>query len=255
MGNSTGSLDQDWYQFSVTVPTTIGAMAEGTGSTPLAGSSLTLKDSTGLITLASGSGGATTHGRLVHTIDAPGTYFLQITGANVSTTGDYLLHFGGCVPLYVSSTTRVEPASTNACIGTNGQRPQLGYMQGETPSFGSTFVTRIERTIPSTFAVAMIGVSNTLASGTIPLPLLIGYGLPDSLANPTPCMVRVDPLILTLVLTDATGGGEFANNFPYTPWAIGLKIFQQALCYDPGLNALELSVTNDSNFVLGDKPF
>lgn len=254
-GNSTGSLDQDWYQIVVAGPTTIGAMAEGTGATPLAGSSLTLKDSTGLITLATGSGNATTHGRVVYTIEAAGTYYLQITGPTVAVTGDYLLHFGGCDPLYVSATTRTEPASTNACIGSTGLRPLMGFMQGETPAFGSTFVTRIERTIPTSFAIAMVGLSNTFAFGTVPLPFLIGYGGLDSSSNPTPCLARVDPLLMNLVLTDAAGSAEYTARFAYNPAFIGVKVFQQALCFDPVLNAFGFSVSNDTNYVLGDRPF
>lgn len=254
-GNSTGSLDEDWYMIAVGGPVTIGAIAEGTGAAPLAGSTLRLWDATGTTSLASASGSATTHGRLVFTLERAGIYYLSIQGPTTLVTGDYLLHLGGCYPLYVSSTTRVEPASTNACIGSNGQRPLIGYMQGETPAFGSTFITRVERTYPSSFAVGIIGVSNTMASGSIPLPFLLGYGGLDSQMNPTPCFVRVDPVIMIAVLTDASGSGEYSYNFGYAPSGIGLKVYQQALCYDPALNALGLSVSNDASYVLGDRPF
>ncbi len=254
-GNSTGSLDNDWYLIAVGGPTTIGAMAEGTGGTPLAGSGLRLWDSTGLVAVASASGSATTHAKLVFTIERAGIYYLQIAGPTVAVTGDYLLHVGACTPLYVSSTTRVEPASTNACIGSTGLRPLIGYMQGETPAFGSTFITRVERTIPSSFAVGIVGVSNTLGFGSIPLPYLLGFGGLDPQNQPTPCYVRADPLIMIAVLTDAAGSGEYSYNFTYAPSGIGLKVFQQALCFDPTLNALGLSVSNDASYVLGDRPF
>lgn len=254
-GNSSGSLDEDWYMVAVGGPTTIGVMAEGIGATPLAGSTVRLWDATGAVSLASGSGSATTHGKLVFTIERAGIYHVSIAGPTLAVTGDYLLHVGGTAPLYVSSSTRVEPASTNACIGSNGQRPLIGTMSGETPAFGSTFITRVERTFPSSFAVGIVGVSNTLAFGSIPLPYLLGFGLPDSLSQPTPCYVRVDPVIMIAVLTDAAGSGEYSYNFGYSPSGIGLKVFQQALCFDPALNALGLSVSNDASYVLGDRPF
>ncbi len=254
-GNSTGSLDEDWYMIVIGGPTTIGAMAEGIGATPLAGSTVRLWDATGTTSLASGSGSATTHGKLVFTIERAGIYYLSIQGPTVAVTGDYRLHFGGCTPLFIAPTTRVEPASTNACIGSNGQRPLLGWMSGELPNFGSTFVTRVERTYSSTFIVGMFGTSNTLASGSIPLPFLIGYGGLDSQSQPTPCYVRVDPVVLLANLTDAAGNAEFSFTFNYSASALGFKIYTQALCYDPVINAIQLTVSNDGSFVVGDRAF
>ena len=67
--------------------------------------------------------------------------------------------------------------------------------------------------------------------------------------------MRVDPLIMIAVFTDAAGTGEYGYNFAYSPAGLGLKVYQQALCYDPNLNALGLSVSNDASYVLGDRPF
>lgn len=254
-GNSTGSLDEDWYVIVISQPTTIGAMAEGVGATPLAGSTLRLWDSTGLTSVASASGSATSHGKMVFNVERLGIYYLSIQGPTVAVTGDYVLHFSGCDPLYVSNTTRTEPASTNACVGSTGLRPLIGYAQGETPAFGSWFVTKVERTIPSSFAVGMIGLSNTTAFGSIPLPFFLDWGGLDGQGNPSPCYVRVDPTIMIAVLTDAAGSGEYGYNFAYNVNGIGLKVYQQALCFDPALNAMGLSVTNDASYVLGDRPF
>jgi hypothetical protein len=253
-GNCTGSLDEDWYLLPVGSPMTIGVMAEGIGATPLAGSTLRVWDDTGTVIVVSAAGGASTHARLVCTIERAGVYYLSIQGPNVNTTGDYLMHVGATTPLYVGSTTRVEPASTNACIGSNGVRPMLGYAQGEAPVFGSTFITRVERTLPSSFAIGVVGLSRTM-SGSIPLPALIGYGGLDSQGNPSPCYVRVDPVVTIAVFTDASGAGEYSMNFPWSPAILGTKVYQQALCFDPSLNALGLSVSNDASYVLGDRPF
>ncbi len=253
-GNTTGSLDEDWFLFTSAGATTFGAMAEGTGGTPLAGSTLRLYDAAGtLVTTA--SGGSTTHAKMVFTIERAGVYYLSVAGPTIAVTGNYLLHTGSTPALYVSTTTRVEPASTNACIGSNGLRPLLGYMSGETPAFGSTFITRVERAFASSFVVGMIGTSNTLGYGSIPLPFLISYGGLDPQNQPTPCYVRVDPLIMIAVLTDASGNGEYGYQFAWTPSALGLKIYQQALCFDPVVNSLGLTVSNDASYVLGDRPF
>ena len=251
-GFSTGSTGDgiDWYRFTVFGPTTIGAMAEGlsTSPTPLAGSTIRLWDSTGTVNMASGSGSATTHGRLVFTIERAGTYYLQIAGATATVAGDYVLHTGGTNPLYYSASTRMEPASTNACIGTNGQRPLFGNLSGETPAFDSTFVTRLDRALPSSFAIYVLSVT--------PLPpVSLGLGGLDSQSNPTDCALRVMPDVLFLGLTDAAGSGELVLTFPYNPMDIGLKIYQQAVCYDPTLNGFGFSVSNDASYMLGDRPF
>jgi hypothetical protein len=255
LGSAQAGNDPDWYSFAISTPTTVAAMAEGTGGSPLPGSTLRIWDAFGN-TFGSGSGGATTHGRLITTLVTPGIYFLEIAAAQFTMTGDYVLHTGSATPLYLASTTRVEPASTNACVGSTGLRPLIGYLPGETAVFESTFVTRIERTIPSSFAAIMLGLSNTTAlGGTVPLPVFLDTGGLDAQGLPTQCLIRVDPQLLLLVLTDANGTGEFAYNFPYVAAAIGTKVFEQALCFDPALNASGLSVTNDASFVVGDLPF
>ena len=44
-------------------------------------------------------------------------------------------------------------------------------------------------------------------------------------------------------------------SFGYSTEAIGLRIYQQALCFDRSLDAIGLSVSNDSSYLLGDRPF
>lgn len=254
-GAAQAGNEPDWYAFTIAAPTVVAAQAEGTGATPLAGSSLRIWDAFGN-TLGSGSGGATTHGRVISTLLTPGTYYLEIAASQFALSGDYVLRSGGTAPVYIASATRVEPASTNACVGSNGQRPLIGYLPGETPVFNSTFVTRVERTIPSTFAAFLVGLSNTSASGgTVPLPAFLANGGLDAQGLVTQCMIRVDPQLILLVLTDASGSGEFAYNFPYTAAALGTRVYEQALCYDPTLNGIGFSVSNDASFVVGDLPF
>jgi hypothetical protein len=191
----------------------------------------------------------------------PGTYAVAVNSLgssgvgpwDIASTGRYSLRtelIGVTAPVLFASTTSVQPA-TNACIGSNGQRPQLGYLRGETAVFNSTFVTRIENTIPSSFAAFMFGLSDTTAlGGSVPLPVLLDIG-----GQGTQCLVRVDPQVLQIVLTDASGTGELAASFPFVAAAIGTRVFEQALCFDPTLNSTGLSVTNDASFVVGDRSF
>jgi hypothetical protein len=254
-GNISGSNEADWYLIAVGGPTTIGAMAEGNlAGTPLLGSGLRLYDANSTL-VTSASGGASTHARMIYTIERAGIYYLAVYGAVVASAGDYILHSGACSPVYVSATTRIEPASTNACIGSNGLRPLLGYLSGETPAFGSTFITRVERALPSAPVGVFLGFSNTVAFGSVPLPAFLDFGGLDSQSNPTTCDVRVDPLAFVGVATDANGYGEYSINFPFALGDFGLKVYQQAACYDPTLNSFQVSLSNDANYVLGDRPF
>lgn len=258
LGSAQSGNDPDWYAFTISAPITISAMAEGTGllgGSPLPGSTLRLWDANG-VSVGSASGSATTHGRLITTLTLPGTYYLEIAASQFAMSGDYLLHTGASTPLYIPSTTRVEPASTNACIGSNTLRPLLGYLPGETPVFNSTFVTRIERTVGPTFVILTLGLSNvTAAGGTVLLPVLLGFGLPDSQSQPTPCYLRVDPVVMLLAVTDAAGTTEFGWTFPWQPSATGTRVYEQVICWDPTLNPLGISVSNDASFVVGDVPF
>jgi hypothetical protein len=187
----------------------------------------------------------------------PGTYAVAVDslgGGGVGPwaaagVGRYSLRtelVGVTAPVYVASTTSAQPSSS-ACVGSNGLRPRIGHLPGETPVFDSTFVTRIENTIPSSFAAVMLGLSNTTIGGTVPLPVLL-----DSGAQGTQCLIRVDPAVLVLVLTSASGSGEFANQFPFVAALLGTQVFEQALCFDPTLNGTGLSVSNDGSFVVGE---
>ncbi|MCB9879721.1 MAG: PPC domain-containing protein [Planctomycetes bacterium] len=255
VGVAQSGNEPDWYAFAAGGPTIITAMAAGAGATPLAGSTLRLLDANGTI-LASASGGATTHGRLIATVTAPGFYYLQIAASQFAMTGEYVLHTGQGPALYSQSATRVEPASVNACVGSNGLRPLLGFLPGETAVFDSTFVTRVERAVGPTLGVIAMGLSNTTASGgSVALPLPVDVGGLDSQGLQTICTLRVDPIVILLFATDAAGAGELAWTFPWAPAASGIKVYEQAFLVDLALNNRGLSASNDASFVVGDLPF
>lgn len=249
-GNTTGSADGDWYGFAAGAGTTIGAMCEAAATGGVAGTTLRLYDSNG-VTLATGSGSSTTHGRLIYTVPTSGLYYLEVAGAVLASTGNYILHTGASDALYVASTFAQQPASTNACPGSNTLRPILASASGEKPALGSNYVLRVERVLANTIVVPMIGFSNTVASGAIPLPFdLAALGAPG-------CFLRVDPAITLGLLSDAAGLAFFDIALPPLLSARGTTFYMQALCFDPFVagNTLQVTVSNDSKVVVGDRTF
>ena len=249
-GNCSGMNEGDWYGFGVGAPTTIVAMSDNFGATPITDTTVSLFDADGNQIASASSGGPNSHGRLITTINTPGIYYIQVSGGLFAATGDYVLYTGGVDPMFVASAANVQPASTNACPGSNTLRPLLGFASGEAPVLGSTFVSRVDRTLPNTIIVPMLGLSNTTAfGGAISLPFDLGLiGAPG-------CFVRVDPLVTIAVLADANGTAFF--DFPLVPnlAARGFTVYAQALCLDPPLNAAGLSVSNDMRLIVGDRSF
>jgi hypothetical protein len=249
IGNISGSNEGDWYGFAVGSPTTVAAMSDGIGLTPINDTTVRLYDQAGNSIASASSGGPNSHGRLIFTIREPGFYYFEVAGGLFAATGDYLLYTGGTDAMFVPSASNVQPASTNACPGSNTLRPLLGFASGEAPFLGSTFVSRIDRVLPNTIVVPMLGLSNTVALGGVPLPFdLGGLGAPG-------CFVRVDPLVTIGVLADGNGTGFF--DFPLLPnlSARGFTVYAQCLCLDPPLNPAWLSVSNDMRLIAGDRSF
>jgi hypothetical protein len=249
-GNISGSNEGDWYAVVLGGPTTIGAMCE-TGPAPgCTGTTLRLYDSNGTV-IATASGGALTHGRLITTAREAGVYYLEVAGAVVASSGNYVLNTGGVDAMFVPSSVTVQPPSVNACPGSNGLRPNLGNASGEKPFLGSTYVLRLSNAVANTIVVGMVGLSDTVAGGSLPLPFDLGpLGAPG-------CFVRVDPLITPGFLADANGVAVI--DFPLVPnlAARGLAVFVQCLCFDPFLagNTLQLTVSNDLRLIAGDRSF
>jgi hypothetical protein len=248
-GNISGSNEGDWYAFAAAGATTVAAMSDGIGLTPINDTTVRLYDANGNSLATASSGGPNSHGRLIFTIREPGIYYFEVAGGLFAATGDYVLYTGGAEAMFVASASNVQPASTNACPGSNTLRPLLGFASAEAPFLGSTFVSRIDRVLPNTIVVPMLGLSNTVALGGVPLPFDLGpLGAPG-------CFVRVDPLVTIGVLADGNGTGFF--DFPLVPnlSARGFTVFAQCLCLDPPLNPAWLSVSNDMRLICGDRSF
>ena len=249
-GFITGSNEGDWYGFVISGPTTVAAMCE-TGAAPgITGTSLRILDSNGNAVANGSGGGANAHARLIATLREPGFYYLEVAGAVFAGTGNYLLRTGGGTPMFVASSFTTQPPSTNACIGSNGLRPNFARPSGEQPFLGSTFVSRVSNVLPNTLVAPIFGLSNVTASGgVVPLPAdLAPLGAPG-------CFLRVDPIVIDAVLADANGVASFALPIPPSIASRGFSIFAQCLCLDLPLNPLGLSVSNDVRMILGDRAF
>ncbi|HEX6811690.1 MAG TPA: PPC domain-containing protein [Planctomycetota bacterium] len=249
-GFCSGSNEEDWWLFAVSGPTTIAAMADNGPSSPITDTTVKLYDANGTSITSASSGGPNSHGRLIFTIPEAGIYYLAVGGGLFAATGNYVVYTGSCDPMFVASAFSTTPPSTNACIGSNALRPALTAASTESPQLGSTFVVRLQNTLPNTIAVPLIGFSRTLAySGQLPLPFdLAPVGAPG-------CFLRVDPVIMQLASTDAGGVGYIDFVLPPAPAVRGFTFFMQSMQLDAPLNPLGISMSNDVRVQVGDRGF
>jgi hypothetical protein len=250
-GNTTGSLDKDWFGFTVGSPTTIAAMTENGAVSPVTDTSLTLRDSAGNLIASASSGGptGTSHAKLIATVVAPGLYFLEVNGGTVSAVGNYVLHTSGCAPMFVPAAFQQQPPSTNACPGSNGLRPQLKNASSELPQLGSHFTMRVNNALPSATVITALGFSNTTAFGgtaTLPAELLV--------FNAPGCFMRVDPEMLGFGVADANGIYFWDLQVPGDPSIVGITAYGQTMLEDAG-NPGGISVSNDVKMVVGNRGF
>ncbi|MBM4060833.1 MAG: hypothetical protein FJ265_07025 [Planctomycetes bacterium] len=111
------------------------------------------------------------------------------------------------------------------CPGALGV-PALGPAPASMPLAGATFSAEL-RNLPLGLGIIATGFSNTLAYGSIPLPMsLAPYGFPG-------CDLLADPLTTTFLI----GAGNTATwpfAIPVTPNFVGLTLYQQGISIDTG---------------------
>jgi len=257
-GNCSGSNEEDWFAFVANGPTTFVAMVDGTGVTPMTNEDLRLYDLAGATSTApiftASSGGPGNHGRMIFTIPQAGIYYLAAYGGAFALTGDYVVYTGACDPTALPAGFSPKPPSENACPGSNGVRPALTVASSESPQIGSTFSVRLHNTLPNGVAVPFFGFSRSYANGSTQLP----YDLTPLETNQfNHCMIRVDPLITTLLLTDASGIGFIDFVLPPDLGLRGLPFYVQSLQLDTvtAVNPFGVSVSNDAKILVGDRGF
>lgn len=204
---------------------------------------------------------------------APGTYGLAFhytnigvaytngTGTNQAyANGDLSLNLGMATSAFFSGTLfnpRVWNGTLyyyagNACYGVFGQgcphasgTPTLRPATGSVPSLGAVFSVVLGNLDPAgTPAFMTIGFDNSMTPFG-PAPLSMAFlGAPG-------CSLLLDPLATLLVLNFG-GTGAWQMAVPNRAGLVGTVIYNQALVFAPGVNALGAVVTNGGEGVIGN---
>jgi hypothetical protein len=116
----------------------------------------------------------------------------------------------------------------------------------ETPQIGNQFPVRVSHARVSSFALLLLGLSNTNWNG-IPLPFDLGpVGAPG-------CSLLASGNDLQFMSTNAAGAGSFTYDIPNEIYVLGAKFYNQCLVADPGTNGLGYVTTNGCVGVLGNQ--
>lgn len=251
-GFCSGSNEEDWFAIIVPYPMTVVLMTESGAVAPaITDTTVKLYDPQGALITSASSGGASgqSHGKLVVQIAAPGVYYAAVAGGVFAATGNYVLRTGGATPILWSAAFQQQPPSTNACVGSNALRPQLNRANSEVAQLGTHFSMRVNNALPFAGIVSMLGFSNTMASGGVPLPLDLG-----SLGAPT-CFLRVDPEQTSFGVADGSGIWFWDLSIPNDRYLGGLVFWAQVACFDAPLNSFGVSVSNEVKVTLGDRGY
>jgi len=150
-------------------------------------------------------------------------------GSGVSDTWGY-------APVYPASFA----TAGTGCVGTNGLPPRAAA-SGDA-WLGETVALAVADTAPAAFPFLVLGFSDTLASGSVPLPLPLDF------LGMTGCTLQVDPL----ALLDAFFG-SLPLTIPNDPTLLGAQVFHQPLVLDVGANAADLVTGNHGITTIGGK--
>lgn len=126
------------------------------------------------------------------------------------------------------------------CAGSRGT-PAVRAHLGARPTAGQTFRTQIDNLPLTGPAFVFLGASSTTYGG-LPLPFpLAAIGMPG-------CTLLVSGDVL-LPVQNVLGVGLLSVDVPSS--AAGATLYQQALVFDPGVNALGLTASDGARLVIG----
>lgn len=171
----------------------------------------------------------------------PGTYFVNVEGFGAPNVGRYFLKIecAGGLPGFARLS--------GGCRGSNGNTPTVTVRNFEQALTGTTFVTDFVRLPANAPLAPLIGFSNTMTSGGIPLPFsLAGLGAPG-------CQLAVDPLVSLSALATSFGTYSFALSVPSTASLAGLVLYTQVLTIDPPANTFGLTSSDAGAMILGSR--
>jgi len=153
-----------------------------------------------------------------------------------------------------SASTITTAAFPAANVATNTflvvQGPVLTrQFTGEVPAMGSLYSRQVANCNPFAPFIHMLGFSNTLASGSIPLPAdLSGAGI-------TGCSLNVDPVILTAGMCDGAGVGEVQTVLPPITAFRGFVWYEQAIVQNVAANPFGANLTNYGRVITGERTY
>lgn len=130
----------------------------------------------------------------------------------------------------------------SGCAGSLGT-PTLTAAPGSRPALGSTFEAEIGN-LPFGAALMATGLSATVTSGGIPLPLNLSF------LGMTGCTQYVDTLVLDFV-TSASSTATWSWSIPNDTSLFGLVFFNQGFSLDPGANSFNFAASNAAMGTLG----
>ncbi len=129
------------------------------------------------------------------------------------------------------------------CVGSNRQRPVLGFFN--VPTIGQSTVFMLDKARGSSSAALVIGASNTIW-GAAPLPFdMTGLGAPT-------CNLLASLDLLVSTPTDVTGQANLPITVPGVTALVGRLLYNQWLVLDPGANALQIVVSGGGRAVIGN---
>jgi hypothetical protein len=119
----------------------------------------------------------------------------------------------------------------------------------EVPTLGNTFARQVVGCPAGTMYIWMQGFSNTLASGSVPLPFdLSVVGAPG-------CTLNIDPLVLTAGVTDGAGLAEKIDVWPSAVALRGYVLWDQVIVQNLPANPFGVQVSNHGRIITGERSY
>lgn len=259
---STGADPSDWWgPVVINTPSTITFQTRQGAATALMDSTINLRDPSGAILLSATAGNIlspTSHARITVTFFlTPVTGYIEVIspGTGATQAGNYELQLSSIVPApYVLGSYGLIAA--NATCGV-APLPALAnqYTVGttvtgsEAPMLGNTFSRDLRSCPPAAMFIHMIGFSNTLAGGVTPLPFDM------SVVGAPGCTINVDPVILIVGVTDATGAANLLTTIPSSMVFRGFVWYDQCIVNNPAANPFGVQISNYARAIVGDRSY
>jgi len=257
-GNVTNTAGADasdlWGPFVITKPSTIIFQSAQNGATPILDTTVNLINQNGTTALAGLTGNIlspTSHGRVAVSFGLPGTYYMEVRSGGTNTTsqvGDYKIEVSQVIDIPYQSASYAVVASNATCGVAPFPTIALDWTS-ERPVLGTLFTRKVNNCPANTPMFLVQGLSNTIANGSLPLPLdLTSFGAGG-------CVLNVDPAITFVGIADGAGVARFDSLYPANVSLRGIPLYEQAAVLQPTANALGIQFSNYGRIISGERAF